>query len=156
MCTTCGCGTSDGRGIAFDGASAGRTSFSCKGRSVCPSCNARRMAETAAHLADHVFPPLPVRQCVLSVPKRLRYFLQHDLEAISVVLHILLRVIEAQLLSCWARQKTRHSLPSLILRVSRRVWALCYGGVIPVGERRNASAHFVEAFFLGSPRPSIE
>ena len=36
--------------------------FSCKGRAVCPSCNARRMAETAAHLVDQVFPPLPVRQ----------------------------------------------------------------------------------------------
>ena len=36
--------------------------FSCKGRAVCPSCNARRMAETAAHLVDHVIPPLPVRQ----------------------------------------------------------------------------------------------
>ena len=36
--------------------------FSCKGRGLCPSCNARRMAETAAHLIDHVFPPLPVRQ----------------------------------------------------------------------------------------------
>ena len=46
--------------------------FSCKGRGVCPSCNARRMAETAAHLTDHVFPRLPVRQWVLSVPKRLR------------------------------------------------------------------------------------
>lgn len=29
--------------------------FSCKGRGVCPSCNTRRMAETAAHLTDHVF-----------------------------------------------------------------------------------------------------
>ncbi|MFA5924118.1 MAG: hypothetical protein WC856_22975 [Methylococcaceae bacterium] len=37
-----------------------------------PSCNARRMAKTAAHLVDHVFPPLPVRQWVLSVPKNLR------------------------------------------------------------------------------------
>ncbi len=46
--------------------------FSCKGRGVCPSCNARRMAETAAHLVDHVFPPMPVRQWVLSLPKRLR------------------------------------------------------------------------------------
>jgi len=55
------------------------------------------MAETAAHLADQVFPPLSVRQWVLSVPKRLRYFLQHEPEAISAVLHILLRVIEAQL-----------------------------------------------------------
>jgi len=36
--------------------------FSCRARAVCPSCNARRMAETAAHLVDHVFPPLPVRQ----------------------------------------------------------------------------------------------
>ena len=27
--------------------------FSCKGRGVCPSCNGRHMAQTAAHLADH-------------------------------------------------------------------------------------------------------
>ena len=52
--------------------------YSCMGRGVCPSCNTRRMVETAAHLADHVFPRLPVRQWVLSVPKRLRYFLQRD------------------------------------------------------------------------------
>ncbi len=52
--------------------------FSCKGRGVCPSCNRRRMVETAAHLTDHVFPRLPVRQWVLSVPKRLRYFMQRD------------------------------------------------------------------------------
>lgn len=36
--------------------------FSCRGRGVCPSCNTRRMVEVAAHLVDHVFPPLPVRQ----------------------------------------------------------------------------------------------
>ena len=29
--------------------------FSCKGGGVCPSCNTRRMAETAAHLVDNVF-----------------------------------------------------------------------------------------------------
>jgi hypothetical protein len=46
--------------------------FSCKGRGVCPSCNARRLAEVAAHLTDEVIPHLPVRQWVLSVPKRLR------------------------------------------------------------------------------------
>jgi hypothetical protein len=60
------------------------------------SCNARRMAETAAHLVDQVFPPLPVRQWVLAVPKRLRYFLNRDPEALGAVLHIL-RVIEARL-----------------------------------------------------------
>jgi hypothetical protein len=52
--------------------------LSCKGRGLCPSCTTRRMAETAAHLSDHVVPRLPVRQWVLSVPKRLRYFMQRD------------------------------------------------------------------------------
>jgi hypothetical protein len=44
--------------------------FSCKERGVCPSCNVRCMVEIAAHLTDHVLPRLPVRQWVLSVPKR--------------------------------------------------------------------------------------
>ena len=47
--------------------------YSCKGRGLCPSCNTRRMVETAAHLVDHVFPRVPVRQWVVSFPKRLRY-----------------------------------------------------------------------------------
>jgi len=55
--------------------------FSCKGRALCPSCGGRRMAERAAHLVDHVMPDVPVRQCVLSLPHRLRYRLawDHDL-----------------------------------------------------------------------------
>jgi uncharacterized Zn finger protein (UPF0148 family) len=52
--------------------------WSCKGRGVCPACNTRRMVETAAHLADHVDPRLPVRQWALAVPKRLRYQLEQD------------------------------------------------------------------------------
>jgi len=71
--------------------------FSCKGRAVCPSCNTRRMAETAAHLVDHVLPPLPVRQWVLSLPKRLRYHLQRDREAINCALRIFLDEIERHL-----------------------------------------------------------
>jgi hypothetical protein len=71
--------------------------FSCKGRGVCPSCSTRRMAETAAHLTDHVFPRLPVRQWVLSVPKRLRYFMQRDGAVLSMVLRIFLRVIAQSL-----------------------------------------------------------
>ena len=71
--------------------------FSSKGRPVCPSCGTRRMAETAAHLVDHVLPPLPVRQGVLSLPKRLRYHLQHDREAIHCALRIFLDEIERHL-----------------------------------------------------------
>ncbi|MAE71214.1 MAG: hypothetical protein CME06_12205 [Gemmatimonadetes bacterium] len=42
--------------------------FSCRGRGFCPSCTGRRMADHAAHLVDHVFPHVPVRQWVLSLP----------------------------------------------------------------------------------------
>ncbi len=71
--------------------------FSCKGRGVCPSCNTRRMAQTASHLTDHVFPCLPVRQWVLSVPKRLRYYMQRDGATLGMVLRIFLRVIAQSL-----------------------------------------------------------
>ena len=47
--------------------------FSCKRRGFCPSCGARRMAESAALLVDEVFPEQPVRQWVLSVPYPLRF-----------------------------------------------------------------------------------
>ena len=45
------------------------------------------------NLSDHVFRRLPVRQWVLSVPKRLRYFMQWDGAALNMVLRIFLRVI---------------------------------------------------------------
>ncbi len=49
--------------------------FSCKRRGFCPSCGARRMSGTAAHLVDHVIPRVPVRQWVLSLPIPLRVLL---------------------------------------------------------------------------------
>lgn len=55
------------------------------------------MAETAAHLVDHVFPHVPVRQFVLSVPKRLRPYLHHRPKTATAVLHILLRALLATL-----------------------------------------------------------
>jgi hypothetical protein len=46
--------------------------YSCRKRGLCPSCDARRMVETAAHLTDHVIPRVPMTQWVISVPKRVR------------------------------------------------------------------------------------
>ena len=60
----------------------------------------RRMAETAAHRVDHVFPEAPVRQWVLSLPKRLRDFLHHDARLVNPVLRIFLAEVEAALRSC--------------------------------------------------------
>ena len=62
--------------------------YSCKCRGVCPSCTTRRMVETAAPLADHVIARLPLRQWVLSVPKRLRYHLERDPAVLNAALHI--------------------------------------------------------------------
>ncbi len=68
--------------------------FSCKGRGVCPSCNGRRMAQTAAHLVDHVVPPVPVRQWVISVPKRLRWHLGARPEAVSALTKFFIDEVE--------------------------------------------------------------
>ena len=68
--------------------------FSCKGRGVCPSCNGRHMAQTAAHLVDHVIPPVPVRQWVISVPKRLRGMLADRPRAVAALTKIFLDEIE--------------------------------------------------------------
>jgi hypothetical protein len=51
------------------------------------------MAETAAHLVDHVFPEVPVRQWVLSVPYPLRYRLAYDSSLVRDVAQIFVRAI---------------------------------------------------------------
>jgi len=80
--------------------------FSCKGRCVCPSCTNRRMAEVPAHLSGSVVPVVPMRQWVLSVPKRLRPHLMRDSGLASAVLRIRLRAIRSEL-----RASGRGSLP---------------------------------------------
>jgi len=67
--------------------------FSCKGRAICPSCGGRRMAERAAHLVDHVFPIVPVRQWVLTLPRRLRYVLAWDHTLCRAVSGVFVRVV---------------------------------------------------------------
>jgi hypothetical protein len=79
--------------------------FSCKGRGTCPSCNGRRMAQTAAHLLDRVIPPVPVRQRVISVPKRLRCFLADRQSAVAALTRIFIEELERLL--CTAAGSTR-------------------------------------------------
>src|SRR3989442_15131919 len=71
--------------------------FSCRRRGWCPSCGGRRMAETAAHLVDYVFPIVPVRQWVLSIPFALRYRLAYDSRLLSNTLNVFIRVVFAEL-----------------------------------------------------------
>jgi hypothetical protein len=73
---------------------------SCKGRGFCPSCIGRRMNETAALLVDHVLPPVPVRQWVLTLPIELRYRLAYDGRLCSDVLTVFQRAV-----SGWYRRR---------------------------------------------------
>ncbi len=72
--------------------------FSCKRRGFCPSCGARRMSQTAAHLVDHVIPHVPVRQWVLSLPIPLRVLLAAQPQLVTPVLQVVQRVITRHLL----------------------------------------------------------
>jgi hypothetical protein len=63
---------------------------SCKRRGFCPSCGARRMAESAALLVDDVLKGYPVRQWVLSLPIPLRLLLARypsELGEVSGIIH---------------------------------------------------------------------
>lgn len=62
--------------------------FSCKRRGFCPSCGARRMAESAALLVDDVLHGYPIRQWVLSLPIPLRLLLAAWNEADSAKVRI--------------------------------------------------------------------
>lgn len=59
--------------------------FSCKKRGICPSYGARRMAETAALLADEKLPERPLRQWMLSLPHALRFLLARDPDVLTPV-----------------------------------------------------------------------
>ena len=76
--------------------------FSCKGRGICPSCTARRMSDTAAHLVDRVLVHARYRQWVVTFPKRVRYHLAADPKVASAVLQQVLRAIFS-----WQRKRAR-------------------------------------------------
>jgi ribosomal protein S27E len=62
--------------------------FSWKRRGFCPSCGARRMADSAALLVDEILPHQLMRQWVLSVPFPLRFLFASNPKAMSRVLGI--------------------------------------------------------------------
>jgi ribosomal protein S27E len=80
--------------------------FSCKRRGFCPSCGARRMAETAALLVDDVLPHKPIRQWVFSFPYPLRFLLASNPQVVTKVLGIVNRVISTHLIKKAGFNKT--------------------------------------------------
>jgi ribosomal protein S27E len=73
--------------------------FSCKRRGFCPSCGARRMAESAALLVDDVLQGYPIRQWVLSLPIPLRLLLARYPNELSKVMGIIHRAISTHIVN---------------------------------------------------------
>jgi hypothetical protein len=69
--------------------------FSCKRRGFCPSCAARRMAQTGAHLVACVIPWVPTRQWVVSVPIPLRYWMASS-QDLTAKVHTIIRTTIGQ------------------------------------------------------------
>ncbi len=92
--------------------------FSCKKRGFCPSCGARRMAETAALLADEILPEQPLRQWVLSLPMALRFLLATRPAVLSAVLGVVYRTISGHLLR-EARLTRRNGLTGAVTLIQR-------------------------------------
>ncbi|MDP9000949.1 MAG: transposase zinc-binding domain-containing protein, partial [Myxococcota bacterium] len=67
--------------------------FSCHGRSVCPSCCGRRMANVAAHLVDRVLPDVPVRQYVLTLPYELRKLAAFKADVLTALARIFVEAV---------------------------------------------------------------
>jgi hypothetical protein len=72
--------------------------FSCKRRGFCPSCGARRMAESAALLVDEVLPHAPMRQWVLSVTFPLQFLFATQPAIMGNALRIVYRTIATHLI----------------------------------------------------------
>ena len=56
------------------------------------------MIETSAHLVDHVIPPVPTRQWVLTFPWSLLLLFASQPDTLSRVLAIVVRAIETDLI----------------------------------------------------------
>ena len=110
--------------------------FSCKCRGFCPSCGARRMAESAALLVDEVLPEQPVRQWVLSFPFPLRFLFASRPAIMGRVLGIVYRAIATHLIhKAGYTRKTAHTGAVTLIQ--------CFGRAL------NLNIHFHMLFLDG-------
>jgi len=68
--------------------------FSCKRRGFCPHCDAKRAAIIMSDASDRLLPEAGYRQYVLTIPKRLRWFVNQDAALPGEISRILAREIE--------------------------------------------------------------
>ena len=105
------------------------------------------MADTAAHLVDRVFPRVPVRQWVLTVPYALRYRLAYDASLVTDVLAVFTRTVFASLIrrarEFGAERKPQCGAVSFIqrfdsaLRLNLHIHMLAFDGIYAADENEH-------------------
>jgi len=85
--------------------------FSCHGRSICPSCCGRRMANVAAHLVDRVLPAVPIRQWVLTLPFELRALAAFRAEVLTALNRMFVEAVFKRY-SAWAKRQGLPDAPT--------------------------------------------
>src|SRR6266436_5493770 len=113
--------------------------FSCKRRGFCPSCAARRMAQTAAHLVECVLPWVPTRQWVVSVPVPLRYWMASS-QDLTAKVHTIIRTTISQY---YVNQAVTHGVPREKVQPGSVTFIQRFGSAI------NLNVHFHGVFLEG-------
>ena len=85
--------------------------FRCKGRHFCPSCHARRLAEWSLWLDEHLLAPVPHRQVVLTLPKRLRAYFLHDRRRLELLSRVAARTLRGYVQAALGES---HAVPGVI------------------------------------------
>jgi Putative transposase/Transposase zinc-binding domain len=113
--------------------------FSGKRRGFCPSCAARRMAQTAAHLVTCVIPWVPTRPWVVSVPIPLRYWMAAS-QDLTAQVHTIIRTTIGQY---YVNQAVTHSVPRDNVQPGSVTFIQRFGSAI------NVNLHFHCVFMEG-------
>ena len=69
--------------------------FSCKCRYFCPSCHAKRLAIWTQWLDTTLLAPVPHRQVVLTIPKRLRAYCLYRRRLLGEIARVAARTVTA-------------------------------------------------------------
>ena len=69
--------------------------FSCKCRYFCPSCHAKRLAHWTQWLDTTLLAPVPHRQAVLTIPKRLRAYCLYRRRLLGEIARVAARTVTA-------------------------------------------------------------
>jgi len=111
--------------------------FSCKRRGFCPSCCGRRMTDAEIRIVEEVFPIVPSRQWVLSLPMPLRFLCARNRKMVNVLVKVFYAAICRQIAKKLRLQGVKGAKTGGVLVIQR------------LGSSLNLNVHFHGIFING-------